>query len=201
MDTRFIVDKVNRWSYFVFRIVCFVMFGNHVIYFWCWNFVEQNIAFHFTKWKIKHKYVFIKCAKIQIFLFNYSQCPPTVFYIPSFLSKQEEDSILAHVDNTPKPKWTQLSNRRLINYGGVPHPNGMIAEELPDWLKSKVAAVNNIGQYVFGKCILNDLKFQFGWNSFSISMMAEAFHSFGDFKTPVIDHPSIKFQCMVSSST
>lgn len=81
----------------------------------------------------------------MIFLLLYLQCPPSVFYIPSFLSEQEEDSILKQIDNTPKPKWTQLSNRRLINYGGVPHKNGMIAEDLPNWLKDKVAAVNNVG--------------------------------------------------------
>lgn len=73
------------------------------------------------------------------------QCPPSVFYIPSFISKQEEDAILAHIEHTPKPKWTQLSNRRLINYGGVPHKNGMIAEELPIWLNAQVNAVNNLG--------------------------------------------------------
>ncbi|XP_055311237.1 alpha-ketoglutarate-dependent dioxygenase alkB homolog 6 isoform X2 [Sitodiplosis mosellana] len=77
--------------------------------------------------------------------FTRFKCPPSVFYIPSFLSEQEEESILRQIENTPKPKWTQLSNRRLINYGGVPHKNGMIAEELPNWLKDKVAAVNNIG--------------------------------------------------------
>lgn len=70
-----------------------------------------------------------------------------MFYIPSFISRQDENAILAQIENTPKPKWTQLSNRRLINYGGVPHKNGMIAEELPNWLKDKVAAVNNTGSY------------------------------------------------------
>lgn len=73
------------------------------------------------------------------------QCPETVYYISSFLSRQDEEMILANVDNTPKPKWTQLSNRRVINYGGVPHPNGMIAEELPKWLKDKVVTLNNLG--------------------------------------------------------
>lgn len=55
--------------------------------------------------------------------------------------------ILAQVDNTPKPKWTQLSNRRVINYGGVPHPNGMIVEDLPKWLKDKVVTLNNLGKF------------------------------------------------------
>lgn len=70
-----------------------------------------------------------------------------MYYIPSFVSNEEEELILRHIENTPKPKWTQLSNRRLINYGGVPHKNGMIAEDLPNWLKDKVAAVCDIGRH------------------------------------------------------
>ena len=35
------------------------------------------------------------------------------------------------VNSAPKPKWKQLSNRRLQNWGGQPHPKGMIAEKLP----------------------------------------------------------------------
>lgn len=77
---------------------------------------------------------------------NDFQCPPSVFYIPSFISRQEEETLLTQIGNTPKPKWTQLSNRRLINYGGVPHKNGMIAEELPVWLNDKVKAVNDLGE-------------------------------------------------------
>ncbi|XP_031640857.1 alpha-ketoglutarate-dependent dioxygenase alkB homolog 6 [Contarinia nasturtii] len=77
--------------------------------------------------------------------FKVKKCPPSVYYIPSFLSEEEEVSILKQIDNTPKPKWTQLCNRRLINYGGIPHKNGMIAEAMPSWLKETVTAVNNTG--------------------------------------------------------
>lgn len=66
-------------------------------------------------------------------------------YIPNFITSDQEQSILSHIERTPKPRWTQLLNRRLINYGGVPHPNGMIAEEIPDWLQSYVDKVNNLG--------------------------------------------------------
>lgn len=79
-------------------------------------------------------------------VFFSQQCPASAFYIPSFISEQEEETIFTQIANTPKPKWTQLSNRRLINYGGVPHKNGMIAEELPNWLKDKVKAVNDLGE-------------------------------------------------------
>ncbi|KAL7741763.1 hypothetical protein ACLKA6_000372 [Drosophila palustris] len=77
--------------------------------------------------------------------FEVRKCPPTVMYIPNFITSDQEQSILSHIERTPKPRWTQLLNRRLVNYGGVPHPNGMIAEEIPDWLQSYVDKVNNLG--------------------------------------------------------
>lgn len=63
-----------------------------------------------------------------------SKAPPTVYYIPDFITLEEEESVIAHVNSAPKPKWTQLSHRRLQNWGGIPHPKGMIAEKLPEWL-------------------------------------------------------------------
>ncbi|XP_011293094.1 alpha-ketoglutarate-dependent dioxygenase alkB homolog 6 isoform X2 [Musca domestica] len=68
-------------------------------------------------------------------------------YIPNFITSEEEQRILSHVERTPKPKWTQLLNRRLINYGGVPHPNGMLAEEIPQWLQMYVDKINNLGLF------------------------------------------------------
>ncbi|XP_023706518.1 alpha-ketoglutarate-dependent dioxygenase alkB homolog 6 [Cryptotermes secundus] len=62
------------------------------------------------------------------------KAPPTVYYIPDFITVEEEASVIAHVNSAPKPKWTQLSHRRLQNWGGIPHPKGMVAEKLPEWL-------------------------------------------------------------------
>jgi alkylated DNA repair protein alkB family protein 6 len=59
------------------------------------------------------------------------QGPPSIFYIPNFISEGDEKFLLDQVYQSPKPKWTQLSNRRLQNWGGMPHPRGMIAEEIP----------------------------------------------------------------------
>ncbi|XP_073824838.1 alpha-ketoglutarate-dependent dioxygenase alkB homolog 6 [Musca autumnalis] len=75
------------------------------------------------------------------------KCPATAMYIPNFITSEEEQRILSHVERTPKPKWTQLLNRRLINYGGVPHPNGMLAEEIPLWLQTYVDKINNLGMF------------------------------------------------------
>jgi alkylated DNA repair protein alkB homolog 6 len=68
---------------------------------------------------------------INFYLF---QIPPTAFYVPEFVTISEEKNILSNIYSSPKPKWTQLSNRRLQNWGGIPHAKGMIAESIPQWL-------------------------------------------------------------------
>uniref|UniRef100_A0ABM5ERK5 Alpha-ketoglutarate-dependent dioxygenase alkB homolog 6 isoform X2 n=1 Tax=Pogona vitticeps TaxID=103695 RepID=A0ABM5ERK5_9SAUR len=55
---------------------------------------------------------------------------------------------LAQVYGAPKPKWTQLSGRRLQNWGGLPHPKGMVPEILPPWLRAYADRVSSLG--VFG---------------------------------------------------
>ena len=89
------------------------------------------------------------------------QVPNSIYYIPDFITEEEETALLHHVSAAPKPKWTQLSNRRLQNWGQtdrpyqsmllydklfvhmnsslmvifvsgrLPHPKGMVPEPLP----------------------------------------------------------------------
>jgi len=74
--------------------------------------------------------------------------PETVDYVPDFITPQEESLLLREIERSPAPRWTQLSNRRLQNYGGVPHKNGMISEKIPDWLhKSAVDKVNSLSLF------------------------------------------------------
>ena len=51
-----------------------------------------------------------------------ADAPDSVFYIPDFITEAEEASLLANIARTPAPRWTQLANRRLQNWGGLPHP-------------------------------------------------------------------------------
>uniref|UniRef100_A0A8W7K9V9 Fe2OG dioxygenase domain-containing protein n=1 Tax=Anopheles albimanus TaxID=7167 RepID=A0A8W7K9V9_ANOAL len=78
------------------------------------------------------------------------RCPATVYYVPNFITPEEEASILQAVSRAPKPKWTHLANRRLINYGGIPHPKGMIAESIPAWLERYVDRINELGLFEQG---------------------------------------------------
>ncbi|XP_066516388.1 alpha-ketoglutarate-dependent dioxygenase alkB homolog 6 [Hoplias malabaricus] len=73
--------------------------------------------------------------------------PPTVYYVPDFITEAEEQYLLQQVYRAPKPKWTQLSGRRLQNWGGLPHPKGMLAEKLPDWLFSYTEKISVLGAF------------------------------------------------------
>ncbi|XP_046434653.1 alpha-ketoglutarate-dependent dioxygenase alkB homolog 6 [Neodiprion fabricii] len=70
--------------------------------------------------------------------------PRTVRYIPNFITPEGEIEIIKRVNNSPLPKWTQLSHRRLQNWGGIPHPKGMIAEEIPAWLTKYVGKISGL---------------------------------------------------------
>uniref|UniRef100_M3ZUL4 Adenosine deaminase tRNA specific 3 n=1 Tax=Xiphophorus maculatus TaxID=8083 RepID=M3ZUL4_XIPMA len=88
------------------------------------------------------------CIVEDLKQFVVSEVPQTAFYIPDFISEDEESFLLQQVYKSPKTKWTQLSGRRLQNWGGLPHPKGMLAETLPDWLQSCCEKVSSLG--VFG---------------------------------------------------
>nr|CAI5819205.1 unnamed protein product [Callosobruchus analis] len=68
--------------------------------------------------------------------------PATLYYIPNFITENEENHILKCVYSVPKPKWTCLLNRKLQDYGGVPHEKGMIPEPIPKWLQTYMDKVD-----------------------------------------------------------
>uniref|UniRef100_A0A6P6XYU0 Alpha-ketoglutarate-dependent dioxygenase alkB homolog 6-like n=1 Tax=Dermatophagoides pteronyssinus TaxID=6956 RepID=A0A6P6XYU0_DERPT len=61
--------------------------------------------------------------------------PDSIFYIPNFIESDDERKLIDHIKQAPKPKWQYLSNRSLQVYGGYPNKNGMLAEDLPQWLQ------------------------------------------------------------------
>ncbi|XP_055732442.1 alpha-ketoglutarate-dependent dioxygenase alkB homolog 6 isoform X2 [Salvelinus fontinalis] len=75
------------------------------------------------------------------------QAPPTVYYIPDFITEDEESQLSQQVYKAPKTKWTQLSNRRLQNWGGLPRPKGMLGEKLPDWLLKYCERISALGAF------------------------------------------------------
>ncbi|XP_069500412.1 alpha-ketoglutarate-dependent dioxygenase alkB homolog 6 [Ambystoma mexicanum] len=79
--------------------------------------------------------------------FRVIQTPPTVYYFPNFITESEEASLLQQVYSAPKPKWVHLSGRKLQNWGGLPHPRGMLAECLPDWLHKYAEKISSLGMF------------------------------------------------------
>ncbi|KAL3649356.1 hypothetical protein CASFOL_005759 [Castilleja foliolosa] len=66
---------------------------------------------------------------------------PTVFYIPDYVTAAEEDQLLNNIYKAPISKWRSLMKRRLQNWGGVVHEKGLIAQDLPPWLKKVTSRI------------------------------------------------------------
>lgn len=57
------------------------------------------------------------------------------YYIPNFVTEDEEVFLLRKIQETPQLKWKQLSNRRLQTWGGdLTAKNVMIAQALPPFI-------------------------------------------------------------------
>lgn len=81
--------------------------------------------------------------------------PSTCYYIPDFITDVEEKLLIHNIEKTSTVRWTQLKNRRLINYGGVPTQKGMIAEEIPAYLQTYLDKVNELS--IFGEAKANHI--------------------------------------------
>lgn len=93
--------------------------------------------------------------------FKIANCPNSAYYLRNFLSVEEEEQLLRNVNNVPKPKWTQLTHRRLQNWGGIPHPKGMVVETIPQWLQlymDKVSKLNMFGDKKPNHVLINEYK-------------------------------------------
>jgi len=53
--------------------------------------------------------------------FQIKQVPDKIFCIPNFVSIEEETFLTSKIYAAPKIKWTNLLNRRLQNWGGLPN--------------------------------------------------------------------------------
>ncbi|KZT52141.1 hypothetical protein CALCODRAFT_502667 [Calocera cornea HHB12733] len=71
----------------------------------------------------------------------------SVYYIPEFVTAEEEEYLLRKVDTAPKAKWRTLYGRRLQVWGGELTPsNALLAQPLPPWVTDHPDILARIGR-------------------------------------------------------
>lgn len=64
--------------------------------------------------------------------------PASAYYIPNFISVDEEQLILDKIAAAPKPRWKQLTHRRLQTWPSDLVRDKLLDAVLPPWLESPV---------------------------------------------------------------
>ncbi|KAH7041110.1 uncharacterized protein B0I36DRAFT_358310 [Microdochium trichocladiopsis] len=64
--------------------------------------------------------------------------PPVAFYISDFITAEEEKILLAKIAAAPKPRWKQLTHRRLQTWPSDLVNNKLVDAPLPVWLQEPV---------------------------------------------------------------
>ncbi|POR33487.1 Alpha-ketoglutarate-dependent dioxygenase alkB-like protein 6 [Tolypocladium paradoxum] len=66
--------------------------------------------------------------------------PSAAYYIPDFISEDEERLILSKIAAAPKPRWKQLTHRRLQTWPSDLVQDRLLDAPLPPWLEDPVVA-------------------------------------------------------------
>ncbi|KAB5570084.1 hypothetical protein GE09DRAFT_1270934, partial [Coniochaeta sp. 2T2.1] len=78
------------------------------------------------------------CLPSSLDLAKVQNLPLSAFYIPNFISEDEEEVILDKIANAPKPRWKQLTHRRLQTWPSDLVKNTLMDAPLPQWLEEPV---------------------------------------------------------------
>ncbi len=68
-----------------------------------------------------------------------------IYYYPDFISQEEETALITAIEASPVSSWTQLTGRRLQNWGGVPSPDGMVPVALPSFMPALCYRLYQVG--------------------------------------------------------
>ncbi|OTA90764.1 hypothetical protein M434DRAFT_363755 [Hypoxylon sp. CO27-5] len=66
--------------------------------------------------------------------------PPTAYYISDFITQEEEEAILDKIAAAPKPRWKQLTHRRLQTWPSDLVNNKLMEAPLPPWLDEPIVS-------------------------------------------------------------
>ncbi|KAH6653913.1 Alkbh6 protein [Truncatella angustata] len=64
--------------------------------------------------------------------------PPAAYYVSDFITEDEERIILDKIASAPKPRWKQLTHRRLQTWPSDLVSNKLVDAPLPGWLSDPV---------------------------------------------------------------
>ncbi|KAH0499008.1 hypothetical protein TgHK011_006229 [Trichoderma gracile] len=64
--------------------------------------------------------------------------PSTAYYLPNFISEEEERLILDKIAAAPRPRWKQLTHRRLQTWPSDLVNNKLLDAPLPSWLETPI---------------------------------------------------------------
>ncbi|KAL4941470.1 hypothetical protein BDV06DRAFT_179897 [Aspergillus oleicola] len=68
-----------------------------------------------------------------------TRLPGDAFYIPDFVSEEEEEWLLRKITTAPQPTWKTLSHRRLQTYPSpLTNSNTLLDSPLPSWLVNPI---------------------------------------------------------------
>ncbi|KAH8692858.1 hypothetical protein BGW36DRAFT_303040 [Talaromyces proteolyticus] len=63
----------------------------------------------------------------------------SAYYIPDFITEDEESKLLQKINSVPPPRWTQLSHRRLQTWPStLSKSNTLLSAPLPAWLQDPI---------------------------------------------------------------
>ncbi|WVF69847.1 hypothetical protein IAT40_004628 [Kwoniella sp. CBS 6097] len=82
--------------------------------------------------------------------FRVQNIPPAAYYIPDFISPEEEEYLLRKIEQSPQPKWKTVgSGRRLQYWGGTMSKKGvMLPEPMPDFLTAFPNIIERIQSFI-----------------------------------------------------
>ncbi|KAI1393457.1 uncharacterized protein F4822DRAFT_13786 [Hypoxylon trugodes] len=64
--------------------------------------------------------------------------PPEAYYISDFITQEEEETILGKIASAPKPRWKQLTHRRLQTWPSDLVNDKLMDAPLPTWLNDPI---------------------------------------------------------------